>query len=161
MRIKRSIIIMIISAIILVPVLIYYMGKAYFTVKQIYSINWNIEIPSDFIEIYNNKGPRGFQGDGLRYTIFETRYNDILSVMNFDNSSKEMQIQVGNSNDGRNKDIEEFVFKIAEKIGVSQIYHPSFDHRYIWKKLSKQDMDTLIILYFPDSNRIYFVEELI
>ena len=155
--------IIIIVGIILIPALIYTAGKIYFTRERIYEGTWEINIPSNFKESYHYTSPRGFQGDGIRYTIFvATEMNSNISlIMNSTNRAKEIETRTGHSKDGRSKDIERFVQAIITELAVPEKNKPPFDVFYMWQERIKHGSDILVILYFPHTNRVYFAEELI
>lgn len=151
MKINKGILI-IIMGIILTPVLVYSIGNRYYTRESIYETNWDINIPTDFERIYN--------GQGKRYTIFVTNELSLSTMMNSEKRENKIQTYDGNLLDGRDNDIEEFVQAIATDLKIPEIHKAQFDEYYEWRKLVKYGNDTLIILYFPRANKVYFVEEL-
>jgi hypothetical protein len=146
--------------IILMPILLYYIGESDFLRESIYESYWDINIPPDFKQIYHNQDQHDFQGKGIRYTLFVTKETSTLPLINFSKNTKEIQTIDGSSSDGRNYDIEEFVQTVASDLNIPENDKPNFDEYYIWQKFAKYG-NTLIVLYFPNANKVYFVEKLI
>lgn len=157
MKIKIVVLIIIIMGIVLMPVVLYNIGNRYFSREGIYEENWDINLPSDFKKIIHYQDQHDFQGDGRRYTVYETKETSFLPIN--PKNSEEIQTIAGDSKNGRNDDIEEFVKTIAADLKINEIYKPKFNYYYVWQKLVKYD-DALIVIYFPNSNKVYFVEEI-
>lgn len=160
MKSKRILFIIIVIGIILIPMLLYYFDKNEFSQKNIYETNWDIRIPSELKTLYHKQDQHDFQGKGIRYTVFATNEPHSLPLVTFINTTKEIQSFDGNSNTERDYEIEALIQTIVTDLKISESNLPKFDVNYIWQKLVKPG-GKLIILYFPYTDRIYFIEDLI
>lgn len=160
MKVKIVMLITLFIAIILVPVIIYKIGNHYGTLDNIYEMIWDIDISFVDKQIYHKEDQHGFQGDGTRYTIYVSEGSGVLPFVISKDSTKQIQTINGNSVDGRDFTVEEFVQDAVSELSIPQNHRPVFDEYYEWQKLIKQD-DTLIILYFPYNHYVYFIEKLI
>lgn len=150
----------IIIGLVLIPVLLNQAGKIYFTRERIYKANWEINIPAFIKEIDHYTSPHGFHGDGTCYTIFTVEQNLPPLIINSTSKPGEIETRNGIFQDDGSKDIEQFVQKIAVDLAVPESHMPPFNHFYYWRELVKHGNCTLVILYFPGTNRVYFAEEL-
>lgn len=158
---KNKLTILLIILLFCIPIILYNIGQTYFERKRTYEINWEINLPFYLKDIYSINGPRGFQGDGVRYSIYESNESDsIIEFMNTIENSNKIHIQVGNANTERNDFIEKFVHRVIEEIDIPKTYQPSFEYHYMWKYVTKYNGDSLVILYYPNTNRLYFIEEI-
>ena len=130
--------------------------------KSIYEINWKIDLPSDYKVIYQMQDDHGFRGDGNRYTILQlTEDNSFPLRYEKYEETDDMQEAEENSTDGNYSEIESFVDEIIAKLNIPQEYRPVYLNRYSWQKFVKHKSDILVILYFPELKRMYFIEKLI
>lgn len=159
MRIRLALLILIIIGIILIPVILYYIGENNISQKSIYEVNWNIQIPSNIKQLYHNQDKHDFQGKGLRYTIFLIKEDSTFPLISIKKNTKNIIIE-GSSGNGRDYNIEEFVHTIALELEISEKNKPIFDENYYWQKFLRYG-NTLIVVYFPNINKAYFVEKLI
>jgi hypothetical protein len=160
MKKKKVLYIIIIIGIILIPILLYYFGVSDFSQESIYELNWDIQIPSNLKKIYHNQDKHDFQGKGKRYTLLITNEVHPLPLVALKNNAKEVQTFEGNSNKGRNYDIEKFIQTIAIDLSVPENKTPKFNQYYGWQKFVKNG-NILTVLYFPEDNIVYFVETLL
>jgi len=160
MRIKKIVFIVLALVIISVPIILYYFGGSIPTQEYIYESNWDIDIPSDYKLIYNSQDKHDFQGKGYRYTIFTVKEIDNSALITLPKNTNKIQIYNGNSSDSINNDIEEFVQTVASYVNISKGNEPEFEEYYLWQKLIKYG-DTLVVIYFPNSNKVFFVEKLV
>lgn len=158
MKTKKILFIIIVIGIILIPILLYYFDKNEFSQKNIYETNWNIRVPSDLKMLYHNQDKHDFQGKGIRYTVFATNNPHSLPLVSF--ITKEIQSYDGNSNIESDYEIEEFIQTLVTDLKIPESNLPKFDEYYLWQELEKPG-GKLIILYFPYTSRMYFVEDLI
>ena len=104
----------------------------------------------------------GFRGDGNRYTILQlTEDNSFPLRYEKYEETDDMQEAEENSTDGNYSEIESFVDEIIAKLNIPQEYRPVYLNRYSWQKFVKHKSDILVILYFPELKRMYFIEKLI
>lgn len=160
MKLKKVLFIISIIGIILIPILLYYFGVRDFSQESIYELNWDIQIASGLKKIYHNQDKHDFQGKGKRYTLFATNEVHPLPLITLKNNSKDVQTFDGNSNNGRNYDMEEFIQIIATDLSVPENNIPKFDQYYGWQKFVKNG-NILTVLYFPEENLVYFIEKLL
>lgn len=157
MKIRRVIFTLIIIGIILIPILFYYFGESDFSQESIYELNWGINIPSNLKIVYHNQDKHDFQGKGKRYTLFETNEIYKLPLITSKDDSKEVQGYYGSSKSDYN--IEEFIQTITTDLNVPESNMPKFDRYHVWQKFVLRE-NALIVLYFPNDYKIYFIEEL-
>ncbi len=157
---SKIIVCVILIIIILIPIFIYNVGKIYYSHEKIYELNWEIDIPSDFKEMYHVSDKRGFRGDGIRYTIFEVKNMEQSSILSSTKGTREIEILSGDSKNVRNNELEQFVNTIVMELGIPENKRPQFHRYYIWQEFVKYN-DTLVIIYFPEINLVYFAEKLI
>jgi hypothetical protein len=162
MKIKRVILIVIIITIIFIPIFLYYTGESNRSRESDFEVNWNINIPSDFEMIYNKNNQHGFEADGSRYSIYIIKDTSTFSLplISLKNNKKKIQTIEGSSSDDISDDIEEFAKTITSDLNISENYKPKFDEYYNWQKFVKFG-GTLIIVYFPNVNKVFFIEKLI
>ncbi len=165
MRTKKILSILILLGIILVPILLYYFGGSIPTQKYIYEINWDIDIPSDYKPIYQSQDKHDFQGKGNRYTIFTTNEIDNSNLITLQKNAKNIQVYNGSSNDPNsnnsgNTEIETFVQSVISGLNIPKSQEPVFTQYYLWQKFVRYGK-TLVVLYFPDRNQVFFIESLI
>lgn len=156
---KHKIILPIIIGIILIPVLVYFRSNLFLAKDRIINNSWGITITSDFMMIFQRQDQHDFQGKGSRYVIFEAKETSLLPNIEIVNNKKNIQISSGTSDEGRNHEVEEFVYTVAADLKISENNKPKFEFYYVWRKLIKYNNE-LIVLYFPYDNKIYFVEKL-
>lgn len=160
MKIKthRVFIIMVIS--IILPLIIYLMGKMYFSTRHIYELNWNIKLPSKLHEIYNYKREMSFRGDGYRYTVYKAQNNFDFDEMFIDLDNTITKKTNGDFTSAEKSKIETIVKDIVSNLNIHETYLPPFEYKYLWSKLQKPYNDVFIIIYFMDSCTLYLIEKL-
>lgn len=156
--VKIFLISIVLVIIIIIPILLYYFKYNPMRIQNFYEINWGIKLPSNLKLIYHNQDKHGFQGDGLRFTVYGISEKFFINAAK--RNTKKIMIINGNSSDERDLSIEEFVHNIATELKIPKSEMPVFENYYYWYKLLKYD-DTLIILCFPNQNKVYFVEKLV
>jgi len=121
--------------------------KSYSSSARSLELYWGIQIPSDFKEVYHTSIV-GFHGDGFRYTVFETHNNAHLSFIKVFHSQ-------------RNQTVEDFIDKVIDQLDVAENNVPSINQSYFWWVISgdKYYDNTLVILYIPNDDKYYFIEE--
>lgn len=165
MRIKKILSILVLLGIISVPIVLYYFGGSVPAPKSIYETNWDIVIPSDYQSIYQSKDKHDSQGKGNRYTIFSTEEIASTNLIPLQKSTKNIHVFNGTSNDSNsnrsgNNEIETFVQTVTSGLNIPKNCEPEFSKYYLWQKFIRYGK-TLVVLYFPDSNKVYFIEQLI
>ena len=136
--------ILLVLGIIVVAILIgpFLNGVLGFTEKSAIRANWGVQIPNEFKEEYT-KSTESHHGDGGRYTVYLTsKQSDFTS----DFSST------------RSKEIEDFVRETAIRLDVPSEYQPDLSASYTWTKLEKSDTNTLVMIYTPETMRLFVVQ---
>ena len=124
------------------PVMFFAADKFYFTPTRNIETNWEIEIPSDFNQIYHVTSDNIYaRADG--YTVYETP-EEISSFLQGFSSTKQSSA-------------ESFVKKIIIRLSVSENYQPPFDESYYYLERYAQG-DRLIVIYSPKSDRCFVIE---
>jgi hypothetical protein len=143
------------------PVLIYQICRSGSTPEKPYERTWKISIPDHFTEKAHYSSEHGFQGDGWRYTVFQSDIKNAAFSMRPACPPQEIAYSTDNSDEGRNEGAEAFLREAAENSDAPDEALPAFDEQYVWKELTKDDNDRLVVLYFPSSGLAFFAEELI
>lgn len=117
-------------------------GKYFHTIN----INWKIDLPSKYDEIYYKDSGSSFLGDGERYAIFQYETLD----------------EVKNVIEWKTKDnsIEGYITKILENLEVPKENYPNFNNDFIYYHKLKEDNSQMYIILNSELNRIYIVEHI-
>lgn len=113
---------------------------------HIINMNWNINLPREYKEIFYIDSGESFLGDGKRYSIFE--YNTLDEI----NSTIEWKDKVDY--------IEDYVVDILEELEVSKEYYPDFnsDFKYYYKM--DEDKSKIYIILNSDLKKVYIAENI-
>ena len=111
---------------------------------HIINMNWNINLPREYKEIFYIDSGESFLGDGKRYSVFQ--YNTLDEI----NSTIEWKDKVDY--------IENYVVDILEELEVSKEYYPDFnsDFKYYYKM--DEDKSKIYIILNRDLKEVYIVE---
>lgn len=113
---------------------------------HIINMNWNINLPREYKEIFYIDSGESFLGDGQRYSIFQ--YNTLDEI----NSTIEW----------KDKDdyIEDYVVDILEELEVSKEYYPDFgsDFKYYYKM--NEDKSKIYIILNSNLKKVYIAESI-
>lgn len=115
--------------------------------SNIIKSSWNIELPSEYKEIYSKDSGESFLGDGQRYHIFE--YGDNNEIDKTINWEK-----------GKNTKIEFEINEILEEININKMYSPNLAKDYKYYIQKDKDFSELYIIFFEKENRIYVIENI-
>lgn len=118
--------------------------KVEWTSANVIEINWNIDIPREFIEEYYTDSGPSFHGDGKRYTVFKgTNFNKGFS-------------------DKKNTKLEREISKLNISLKIEASERIDFKHNYEWKKIVDKDdkRNALYIIYDSDIDKYYFYEDI-
>ncbi len=136
-------IIIIVSIPFWLPIMAYTVDKFYFTPTRNIENCWDIDVPSDFKQIYHVSSDSIYaKGDG--YTVYETG-DDISNFIDKFYYANEPVV-------------EKYVKEIMAGLSVPKNYHPLFDKPYYYIMHKSYGGDKLVIAYFPGTNRCFFVE---
>lgn len=113
---------------------------------HIINMNWNINLPREYKEIFYIDSGESFLGDGQRYSIFQ--YNTLDEI----NSTIEWKDKVDY--------IEDYVVDILEELEVSKEYYPDFnsDFKYYYKM--DEDKSKIYIILNSDLKKVYIAENI-
>jgi len=139
-----TVLILFVLGIIVVAILIgpFFNGVLGFTEKSAIRANWGVQVPNEFKEEYT-KSTESFHGDGGRYTVYlASKQSDFTS----DFSST------------RSNEIEDFVRETGISLDVPSEYQPDLSANYTWTKLEKSDANTLVMIYSPETMRLFVVQ---
>lgn len=113
---------------------------------HILNMNWKLNLPRQYEEIYYKDSGESFHGDGERYSVFQ--YNTLEEINN--------AIELNSKNDN----IEPSVTKILEKLKVSKDYYPDFNNDYKYYYKIKEDTSQLYIILDSNLKKAYIVENI-
>jgi hypothetical protein len=90
---------------------------------------------------------------------------DISNLITLQKNTKNIQVYNGSSNDPNsnnsdNTEIETFVQSVISGLNIPKSQEPVFTQYYLWQKFVRYGK-TLVVLYFPDRNQVFFIESLI
>lgn len=121
-----------------------------------YERDWQIFIPSDFVEAAHYASEDGEGGSFTVYVASDGEFSSLMGGKSGDWAS--VSYHSGYSPFEKDKLIKTFVESVAEDLEVDSDSIPQFDRSFYWKLLSR-DEGRLAILYFPDTRRAYFAEK--
>lgn len=107
------------------------------------NMNWKINLPREYEEIYYTDSGPSFHGDGERYSVFKYEtLNEINNVVEWREKNN----------------IEPFVMSILGRLEVPKEYYPDFndDFRYYYEM--KEDRSEIYIILNSRLKKVYIVE---
>lgn len=131
--------ILIYPVILIILILIYMSGKFYFSIERVYELNWNIKIPN-IEKIILNQKEQSFSGDGSEVVIYLTddlpeHYSSV-----------------------KDEEVENAIREIIFKLRIKKQFYPEFEKTYQWRKyVENNGYDTIYLLYFPETKKVYLV----
>ena len=127
---------------------LYFAWTFYFTDARMLQDYWNLNLPNNMQELYRAESERGFQGDGVTYTVFAWKDGN-APVLNGATSEKD-------------SDMENEVRQNLDELKAEKKWYPDFSQNYKWKRIFKDgSFLKLYILYFPDKSLIAFLQIII
>ncbi len=141
---KKKVIIIITTVIVLVftaAVGLYAAGNIYYSSQRIYEENWNIELPDDIKEKFDANN-QGWFGDGVRYTIYET---------------KEQSAYFNDFESKKNSEIEETFKEVFSELNLSNSEYPDWEHDYVWKQLNRYE-NRLYMVFDKETNTLFVAQ---
>jgi hypothetical protein len=115
---------------------------------NIIHINWGINLPTSYTEIYSVEGDGSIFGDAPRYHIFQYKNDSEINK-----TIKWMS--------GKNTDMESDTNSILKSLKVSDKYMPDYQKKYKYYTKIKDYDSTLYLVYFNDTNEMYIIENFI
>lgn len=110
------------------------------------NVNWNLDLPRNYEEIYYKDSGPSFNGDGERYSIF--RYKN-LEEINVAVDWKE-----------KNSSIETNVVNILRKLKVPEEYYPNYNSNCKYYYYIEEDNSKIYMILDINLNKIYIVEDI-
>lgn len=110
------------------------------------NVNWNLDLPRSYEEIYYKDSGPSFNGDGERYSIF--RYEN-LEEINVAVDWKE-----------KNSSIETNVINILRKLKVPEEYYPNYNGNCKYYYYIEEDNSKIYMILDINLNKIYIVEDI-
>lgn len=110
------------------------------------NMNWNLNLPRNYEEIYYKDSGPSFNGDGERYSIF--KYENLEEV----NYLIDWQ--------DKNNSIEINMISILRKLEVPEEYYPNYNSNFKYYYYMKEDNSTIYMILDINLNKIYIVEDI-
>ena len=117
------------------------MNKPY---NEFIDMNWSIKLPRAYKEIYSADSGLGSIEDSERYHIFKYKKEDTEFFSQWES--------------GKNTEIELAVEKILADLNIESEYMPDFELKYKYCSKKGQDFSKIYLIFFPDINRLYVIE---
>ena len=110
------------------------------------NMNWNLNLPRNYGEIYYKDSGPSFNGDGERYSIF--KYENLEEV----NYLIDWQ--------DKNNSIEINMISILRKLEVPEEYYPNYNSNFKYYYYMKEDNSKIYMILDINLNKIYIVEDI-
>ncbi|OMF96888.1 hypothetical protein [Paenibacillus sp. FSL R7-0337] len=159
MKVINAFVVLVVVIAIALPAYLWNEAKTDFSHKRQYERNWQLQLPSKFKELdqYTNQG--GFRGEGLRYTIFRTKEKQLSSILKSTGGRKRIEHYSGDTLQDNERDIQKYVENTLQPLDIPEDKTPNFNGVYSWQDFNYES-DRLVVLYYPNKNICYFVEDL-
>ncbi len=126
------------------PPLIGMVDKYYFTPTRNIEDTWDMNVPAGFRQIYHVDTDTIY-AKGLGYTVYETAETDKAFISGFSFTKQ--------------SSLENEVNETIRSLSVPKSYRPPFkEFYYSLQKYKSQSASRLVVLYFPDVKRCFFIE---
>lgn len=110
------------------------------------NMNWNLNLPRNYEEIYYKDSGPSFNGDGERYSIF--KYENLEEV----NYLIDWQ--------DKNNSIEINMISILRKLEVPEEYYPNYNSNFKYYYYMKEDNSKIYMILDINLNKFYIVEDI-
>ena len=100
----------------------------------------------DMKEVCHADSGPSFHGDGRRYGVYENVSGDSIAELGCSFVS------------GKNDAVAEEFQAVAEALETEEKNQPDFTKDFAWARLAKEDGSFLILLFFPEDNRMFLAE---
>lgn len=116
--------------------------------------NWGFELPISALcsEIYEKDEGPSFHGDGIRYHVYEYRYEDYIDLMFAWDSSENTSIY--------GKTYSQEADSWLDRLEVPVEWYPNYEDCFYHYK-AQDDNSQLLIVWDPELNRLYIAESFI
>lgn len=137
--------------IIISILLIVFLGRDYIKEKltrpyhEIIYLNWKINLPNKYEEIYSTDSGPSFNGDGERYHIFQYKREEGIGVFSSWDSNK-------------NREMEKKVKDILYSLEVPKDKKPNFKKHYYYCTRNKHGNSDIYLIYFRDTKELFIIE---
>ncbi|MEK3718413.1 hypothetical protein [Paenibacillus sp. FSL R7-0333] len=159
MKVINTFVVIVVILAVAIPAYLWNEAKTNHSPKWQYESNWQLQLPSEFKELdqYTNQG--GFRGEGVRYTIFRTKEKQLSTIVKPYGGRKIIEQYSGDNLDDNERDIQKYVEDTLLRLDVPEDKTPDFNGVYSWQDFNYES-DRLVVLYYPNKNICYFVEDL-
>lgn len=113
---------------------------------HVININWNLDLPRNYEEIYYKDSGPSFNGDGERYSIF--KYENLEEI----NDAVDWK--------EKNSSIETNVLNILRKLKVPEEYYPNNNSNCKYYYYIEEDNFKIYMILDINLNKIYIVEDI-
>lgn len=145
---KRKLISIISILLMILFAIMYIKEKLKTPYDEIIYLNWQINLPTEYEEIYSLDSGPSFHGDGERYHIFQYKKEDRIGVFLFWENRK-------------NREIEKEVKEILWSLKVPKDKKPNFQKPYYYYIKRKIDFSNIYLIFFMDTKKLYIIERLL
>lgn len=116
--------------------------------SAIITMNWSVEIPKTYKEVYSKDSGASFHGDGERYHIFQySNENDIIKAIDWI--------------DGKNTLMEAQVNKVLNILEIPIEAMPEFQADYKYYTKIKEDSSKLYFIFVTGTKKLYIIEDIL
>lgn len=113
---------------------------------HVINMNWNLDLPINYEEIYYKDSGPSFNGDGERYYVF--KYENLEEI----NDAIEWQ--------DKNSSVEINMVSILRKLKVPEEYHPNYNSNCKYYYYMKEDNSKIYMILDINLNKVYIVEDI-
>lgn len=129
-------IIMIISSIIIT--------KEHNRYYHIINMNWKLDLPRNYEEVYYKDDGPSFNGDGERYSIFKYKnLDEITDAIEWENKNSSMEIDI---------------VSVLRKLEVPEEYYPNFKNKFKYYYYKSEDNSKIYMILDINLNKLYIIE---
>ncbi len=154
---KHRLVIILPILILAVLVVFYIVNRLCFAHQSLYEENWNMKFPSNMKVVYTTHGEIGFQGDGVRYSVFrcDAGTDDFLK-----------DFKTGKSKNFE-KEFQAFIIGTKESADVSAMaidvpdkHLPDWTENYMWRKMEQHEqLDSIYMVFNQKTNELFVLEK--
>lgn len=110
------------------------------------NVNWNLDLPRNYEEIYYKDSGSSFNGDGERYSIF--RYENLEEI----NDALDWK--------EKNSSVETNIANILRRLKVPEEYYPNYNSSCKYYHCIEEDNSNIYMILDINLNKIYIVEDI-
>ncbi|WP_297713097.1 hypothetical protein [Clostridium sp.] len=110
------------------------------------NMNWNLDLPRNYEEIYYKDSGPSFNGDGERYSIFKyENLEEINDVIDWQDKNNSIEINM---------------VRILKKLKVPEENYPNYNSNFKYYYCMKEDNSKIYMILDINLNKIYIVEDI-